>query len=654
VLLTGLLAAAVVLAFADASVVVLALPAMYGEYETTIVGVSWVITAYALVLAAAGFALAAAHRRGSARSLTAGGLALFGIASAVCAAAPGVGTLVAARCAQGLGGAFLLVGALDVLRRLDPVRGRRIWTTAGTVGLAVGPTLGGVLTDLFAWRTVFVVQAPVALLSLAILRLPASEAVSEPPDEAGEARREGGRSILANAGLLLVSGALVGALFLAVLLVIEVWQFTPIGGALVVSALPAGALVMGRWGEALGPATRAGGGCLLLAAGLVGLAILPSASPWWAAAALACCGAGFGLATGIFDAVAESPGVPELAPAGMGLGPHRDEPPGEEPGAQQLRQAKSHEDRALRRACALAIGSRHAGLVLGLALFAPLLSTDLDRAAEHAALTGARTLLDSRLNLSDKIDVARTLRDEVDATPRGEMPDLDRAFRDADADAAQAGVDLRRAIEAVLTRAFRTEFGVAAALALLGAVPALILARRMGRRRGPPGDPGIRHRAPLVAAMAVAGVALLAGEAAAGGWDFGHFERRDPCTATNDPYPGKGFDATLQRIVLSGLDGAACDLNVTREELVLSLDDKNGLVSIDWDRKTVQQAIRSGLVRAIDNAEDRGSVPRIVAGPLRELARRAPVEFALGTADVFRSGMDFVERGWERLKDLFN
>ena len=43
-----------------------------------------------------------------------------------------------------------------------------------------------------------------------------------------------------------------------------------------------------------------------------------------------------------------------------------------------------------------------------------------------------------------------------------------------------------------------------------------------------------------------------------------------------------------------------------------------------------------------------------MAGPLRELARRAPVEFALGTADVFRSGLDFVERGWEAVKDFFN
>ena len=217
-----------------------------------------------------------------------------------------------------------------------------------------------------------------------------------------------------------------------------------------VSALPAGALVMGRGGEILGPGTRAGGGCLLLAAGLCGLAILPSASPWWAAAALACCGAGFGLATGVLDAVAES----------------------------------SVSGGALRRACALAIASRHAGLVLGLAVFAPLLSTDLDRASEQAALTGAETLLDARLNLSDKIEVARTLRDEVDSTPRGEMPDLDRAFRDADEDTVRAGVDLRRAIEAVLTRAFRTEFGVAAVLALLGAIPSLILARRMNRATG--------------------------------------------------------------------------------------------------------------------------------------------------------------------------
>lgn len=619
-LLAGLLAAAVVLAFADASVVVLALPAMYAEYDTTIVGVAWVITAYALVLAGAGFGLAAGHRRGSPRALTAAGLALFGLASVTCASAPGVDALVAARCAQGLGGALALVGALDLLRLLDPVRGRHIWTTAGTVGLAVGPTLGGVLTDLFAWRTVFVVQAPVALLALWVARTPLP-APHHPPDDVparacGADRAPG--AWVANAGLVLVSAALVGALFLAVLMVIEVWQFTPIGGALVVSALPAGVVGVGRMGGGAGPATRSVGGCLLLAGGLAALAILPSASPWWAAAALSCCGAGFGLATGVLDAVAEG------GTGGTGL----------------------------RRTCALAIGSRHAGLVLGLALFAPLLSTDLDRAAERAALTGAGTLLDARVNLSDKVDVARTLRDEVDQTPRGEMPDLDRAFRGADDDVARAGTDLRRAIEAVLTRAFRTAFAVAALLALAAAVPALMIARRRSSRRGPPAPRRTAGRS-AIAGLALAIVGLLAAEAGAGGLEFGRFERRDPCAAPADPYPGKGFDATLQRIVLSGLDGAACQLSVSREELILSLDAKSGLVSIDWDRATVQSAVRSGLVRAIDNAEDRDSIPGIVAGPLRELARRAPIEFALGTADVFGSGLDLLRRGVEGLKDLF-
>ncbi|MGH9010537.1 MAG: MFS transporter, partial [Acidimicrobiia bacterium] len=220
----AVLALAVGLAFADASVVVLALPALYGEYDTTIVGVSWVITSYAVVVAAVGLALAAA---GTGRSLflTVTGLAAFAGSSAWCALAPSLGSLVAGRCLQGLGGALLLVGSHGLLHRLHPA-GRRVWAAAGTVGLAVGPALGGVLTEWFEWRAIFAVQAPVAALALVVAfdrrarQAPVAVDVPAPPVGAG-------RVVLACLGLLGVSGGLVGALFLGVLLVIEVWQFSP-------------------------------------------------------------------------------------------------------------------------------------------------------------------------------------------------------------------------------------------------------------------------------------------------------------------------------------------------------------------------------------------------------------------------------------------
>ena len=130
---------------------------------------------------------------------------------------------------------MLLAGSLALLSALggSRARGLAIWTAAGTFGAALGPALGGILTQLFDWRAIFVFQAPVALLAL----VAAFESHEHPSVGRGKSRR-----LAANLGLALVFGALVGALFLAVLLVITVWGLTPIEGALVVSALPIAAL----------------------------------------------------------------------------------------------------------------------------------------------------------------------------------------------------------------------------------------------------------------------------------------------------------------------------------------------------------------------------------------------------------------------------
>src|SRR6185503_16953517 len=103
--------------------------------------------------------------------------------------------------------------------------------------------------------------------------------------------------------------------FLSVLLVVEVWRFTPIAGAFVVSALPLGTLAARFVGPRLGAVPAAVGGALLLAAGLVGLGLLPGAAPWFAAAALAGCGVGFGLLGGVLGPVA-TPATAEPVRAG--------------------------------------------------------------------------------------------------------------------------------------------------------------------------------------------------------------------------------------------------------------------------------------------------------------------------------------------------
>ena len=98
-------------AFADSSIVVLALPDLYGAFNTSIVGVSWVITSYNLVVAVAAAAIAALSRHLDPRRWAQVGLALFTVASIGCAASWSLPALIVFRCVQGLGGAFLLVRA---------------------------------------------------------------------------------------------------------------------------------------------------------------------------------------------------------------------------------------------------------------------------------------------------------------------------------------------------------------------------------------------------------------------------------------------------------------------------------------------------------------------------------------------------------------
>jgi hypothetical protein len=133
----------------------------------------------------------------------------------------------------------------------------------------------------------------------------------------------------------------------------------------------------------------------------------------------------------------------------------------------------------------------------------------------------------------------------------------------------------------------------------------------------------------VAACVALAGVVFVAGERAAGASDFGTYTKADPCTASPLTYPGKGIDGAVQRIALSGLNGAACDLGTTREELVLSLDPKGDVGDVHWDRDTAAQAVKSGTSRAIDDAVDRGSLPGWAGRVLGFVVDRAPLGWLL-------------------------
>lgn len=134
----------------------------------------------------------------------------------------------------------------------------------------------------------------------------------------------------------------------------------------------------------------------------------------------------------------------------------------------------------------------------------------------------------------------------------------------------------------------------------------------------------------LVALLAAAG-ALLAVDLGRGAAGYGETASRDACTARAD-YPGEGLDPALQRIALNGLYGAACELGASREELVLSFVPSVSQKEIRWDNETIQAAVRGGVIRAIDDAEERDSLPGWAATILREIVSRAPVEWLLDRA----------------------
>ena len=430
------LAASVAVAFADSSIVVLALPDLYGAFDTSIVGVAWVITSYNLVVAVLAFGLVPFAHRASPARLTALGLGLFLAASAGCAASQSLAMLIAFRCVQGVGAALLLAGALALL-------GAGPWIAAGTVGVSVGPALGGVLTQVFDWRAIFVAQVPGAALALLATRgRTASSAHAE------EHPRARARALAANAGLALLFAALVGALFLAVLLVITVWGLSPIDGALVVSALPVAAIATRRLAAALSPRATVAGGVALLGLGLLALAFLPGRHSPFVVAALALCGAGLGLSLPALGHVSLAGGNPV-------------------------------------RSGWLTIGARHAGLVLALALLAPLLSRSLEQAGTRATLAGTAAILDGDVSLRTKIPIARDLRDTISTTPRGRVPDLGAVF-DRHGAGSSSGVRRLRdtllgTLTGVLTRSFRTAFALCALFAAAALVPLAPLGRQPAR-----------------------------------------------------------------------------------------------------------------------------------------------------------------------------
>ena len=435
---TPLLGVAIALALADSSIVTLALPEILGEFDVAITSVAWVLTSFNLVLAVTAVPVAYVARMRP-RVAFAVGVVVFASASLACGLAPSFEVLVAARCVQAVGAALIVTAALDLLSQVEgsDEGALRVWVAAGVLGAALGPAAGGILTQLLGWESIFLAQVPLALVLLLALRGLSAQRAAAPA---------GRPSLAANAALLLVAGGLVAALFLVVLLLVDGWGMSPAAAGVVVTVMPLTAIVVGRLRPgSLGPVQGVACGVILLSGGLAALALMPRAGWGWTILPQILVGAGLGLTVA---------GLTELALCGRA-------------------------DQVVHGGWTLA--ARHAGVVLGLLLLAPVLTAALEENRDEAIRAGAAVVLDSEIPPLDKVGVAQDVLAEVDrANEAGELPDVERAFegRPDDDEWSSLVSGLQEQLDRAVTSAFSGPFLLAAALTLCALVPLPFVRRR--------------------------------------------------------------------------------------------------------------------------------------------------------------------------------
>jgi MFS family permease len=406
------------------------------RYEVEVATLAWSLTSFNLALALAALPAALLARRRP-TPVFAAGVVVFAAASLVCAFASTFGLLVAGRTVQGVAGAAVVCAALALLAEVTgaDAPAARIWALAGIVGAAFGPAAGGILTQLLGWESIFFVQAPLILATAAALVglsvAPVLQKLERP-------------HLAANAALMLVSGALVAALFLLVILLINGWRLEPLAAAAVVTVMPLAAITAARLAPAITPPwARAASGVILISGGLAALGWLPHAGAWWTIPPQLAVGAGLGLALSALT---------ERALAGRS--------------SQAVHGGWT-------------IAARHAGVVLGLLLLTPIFTADLQENEEDLLAAGTAAVLDSSITPLDKISVARDILVAVDeAEQEARIPDVREVLGERDDPAYDDLVStLQDQLDRAATNAFSRSFLAAALLGAAALVP-ILLSRR--------------------------------------------------------------------------------------------------------------------------------------------------------------------------------
>jgi MFS family permease len=541
----GVLALAMALALADTSIVTLALPQVESDLHTGVTGVAAVLFVYAAVLAVV---LALASRtagEGTAGRWAPGGFGLLAVASLACAAADRLDVLLAGRVLQAVGAAAALIGGFALIDGAG--RGRRAWKAASILGVAVGPALGGALTQLFDWRAIFIAQAPVALAGawVTLRSPPVTTAPPREPLRRPRASRTRRAALTSRAALALVTAALSAVLFLVILLVIAGWNVSPLSAAAAVTPLPLAAAL--AW-AIRGPArTRAVAGCALIGAGVLALAWIPQAHLAWIVPPELIAGLGMGCALGALSG--------ELLP-----------------------------ERTPRQAAGL-LSVRHAAIALVLVVLAPIIASQLDAASHTAELQGVALLLDSPLPPQSKLTLVPELLRIADARQpraslRAGLADQRHRFTGADRVAFdQLASQADETVLAAVGRSFHLAFVISGVLAFLASALLLVERAPRARSRTERGrrDGGDRAGARRLA-RAVIPIASLCIAAPVAYASLDHELAPAPVTLGNPcaggPTPrAAGIGGLAEDGALALLDVAACRLHTSREELVLALTD---------------------------------------------------------------------------------
>ncbi|HEX5671864.1 MAG TPA: DHA2 family efflux MFS transporter permease subunit, partial [Acidimicrobiia bacterium] len=195
----GTVAAGVLLATIDGSIVNIALPTLVDEFDTSFAVVQWVALAYLLTLAALSLGVGRLGDVVGKKRIYVAGMAAFTLASVLCGLAPGVEWLIAFRVIQAVGATMILSLGVAILTEAFPSqeRGRAMgWIgTAVSLGVVTGPVLGGILLSTFSWRSIFWVNLPVGVAGVLL----AWRHVPETPPHPGQRFDLRGAAVLGGA-----------------------------------------------------------------------------------------------------------------------------------------------------------------------------------------------------------------------------------------------------------------------------------------------------------------------------------------------------------------------------------------------------------------------------------------------------------------------